>query len=94
MIESALREERMTLAQERASLSRERAEMARKLAEVQEMPKPSVGGSAADERFNAFRQTLKELHKEEGRDAVARKATLGSRIADLWKRLDGPTDTD
>ena len=94
MIESALREERMTLAQERASLSRERAELARKLAEAQEMPKPSVGGAAVDERFNAFRQTLKELHEEEGRDAVVRKPTLGSRIAELWKRLDGPTDTD
>lgn len=93
VIEEALREERMKMAQERATLSRERADLARQIAELQNAAKTQPA-AAADEKFNAFRQTLKELHQEEHRDTGFRKPSLGSRISDLWKRLDGPTDTD
>jgi hypothetical protein len=93
-IEAALREERLKLAQERAELSRERAQMARRLAEVEGTARRERR-SEADERFRVFRQTLKELHKQEKpRSTTVHKATLGSRIAELWRKLDGPSDTD
>jgi hypothetical protein len=93
-VEETLRSERLQLAQERATLSRERAEFAR-LANPPEETATGVKRNEADERFLAFRQTLKELHQqEEKQHAGARKPTLGTRLADLWRRLDGPTDTD
>ncbi|MCA9149051.1 MAG: FHA domain-containing protein [Planctomycetales bacterium] len=94
-IEEAVRAERLALAQERAALSRERAEVARTSAKEENTTTDNKRHCEADERFHAFRQTLKEIHEEElSRDAPQRKPTLGSRIADLWRRLDGPTDTD
>ncbi|MCP4193358.1 MAG: FHA domain-containing protein [Planctomycetaceae bacterium] len=93
VVDEALREERMDMAQERATLSRERSELARQIAELQndELPRSAA---VADQKFNAFRQTLKELHEEEDRNNGLVKPSLASRISSLWKRLEGPTDTD
>ncbi len=91
-VEEAVREERLRLAQERATLSRDRAELARRLAELND-DKRGKGICEADERFNALRQTLKETRDKEPETPV-RKPSLGARLADLWRRLDGPTDTD
>lgn len=91
-VEDAVREERLRLAQERAALSRDRAELARRLAEVEDS-RHGKSHCEADERFNALRQTLKETRDKEPETPV-RKPSLGARLADLWRRLDGPTDTD
>ncbi len=94
-LDAAVRAERLKLAQERATFSRERSEMMRQLTEAEQQQAPPSSAAAADERFNAFRQTLRELHAQDGgKKPVVAKQSLGSRIADLWKRLDGPTDTD
>jgi hypothetical protein len=94
-IEGVLREERLKLAQEKAALSRERAQMARRLAELDGTANVRERSCEADDRFRAFRQTLKELHRQEQRPRAAiKKASLGTRISDLWRKLDGPTDTD
>ncbi|MDG2385427.1 MAG: FHA domain-containing protein [Pirellulaceae bacterium] len=93
VIDEALREERMGMAQERATLSRDRAELARQIAELQNEDLPR-SAALADQKFNAFRQTLKELHQEEDRGNGSVKPTLATRISSLWQRLDGPTDTD
>lgn len=93
-IEDALREDRLKLAQEQAALSRERAQLAKRLAELDQETQRERRVET-DERFRAFRQTLKELHHQDqvGSPGI-RKAGLGTRIADLWRKLDGPTDTD
>ena len=73
---------------------RDRAELARGTASTESIghERPRTN---ADDRFIVFRQTLKEIHKEElKQETQPRKQTLGARIADLWRRLDGPTDTD
>ena len=96
-VDQAIRDERLALSQERAALSRERAEFARSVTGTAAGREVGQKGmNEADARFNAFRQTLKELHqkdKESGTHSAA-KRTLGQRVAELWKRLDGPTDTD
>lgn len=89
-VEEAVREERLRLAQERATLSRDRADLARKLAELQE--EHPGKRCDADERYIALRQTLKETR--EIQEPPVKKPTLGARLAELWRRLDGPTDTD
>jgi hypothetical protein len=91
-VEAAVREERLKLAQERAAMSRDRAELARHT-NVQWGAEHKDRACEADARFKAFRDTLRELHEEESAPAQ-RKTGLGSRLADLWRRLDGPTDTD
>jgi hypothetical protein len=94
LVEEAMREERLKLAQEQAAVSRERAQLAKHLAEIEQQTHRERRAES-DERFRAFRQTLKELHHQEQVTTPGiRKASLGTRIADLWRKLDGPTDTD
>ncbi len=91
-VEAAVREERLKLAQERAALSRERVELTQRSGE-QTVSDSGNRLREADARFQAFRQTLRELHQQESAPTV-QKTGLGSRLAELWRRLDGPTDTD
>ncbi len=90
-IEQAVRAERLKLAQQRAELSRERAELMRKASEMKSVA--NHGTSEADQRFMALRETLRDL-QEDDRTTSRQKRGLASRLSDLWKRLDGPTDTD
>lgn len=91
-IEAAIREERLKLAQERAALSRERVELARHVSD-QPTDEHANRRREADARFHAFRETLRELHQKDATPAV-RKTGLAARLSDIWRRLDGPTDTD
>ena len=91
-IEAAIREERLKLAQERAALSRERVELARHASD-QPTDEHANRRREADARFHAFRETLRELHQKDATPAV-RKTGLAARLSDIWRRLDGPTDTD
>jgi len=93
-VDEALRSERLAISQERAEMSRLRAELAQKTSQIRE-PDEAPKASDADERYLALRDTLKELHQQDrSSDSGQRKVGLATRLADLWRRLDGPTDTD
>ena len=44
--------------------------------------------------FKLFEQTLRELHQQESAPVVHAKRDWVPGLADIWRRLDGPTDTD
>ncbi|MFQ5730752.1 MAG: FHA domain-containing protein [Planctomycetaceae bacterium] len=91
-IEQLMRQERLSLAEEHSQIARERAEVARMKSEFNKSA-PQTTGRAVDEaacRVQAFREHLKEIHEvEESTERRTKRATLSSRIANLWKRLDG-----
>lgn len=91
-IDDAIRAERLQVAQERAELSRLRSELASQLHEAQRNAEQEVRVSTVDQRFRVFRQHLQEIHEIEKSENNG--ATLSARLARLWRRLDGPTDTD
>jgi chromosome segregation ATPase len=87
-VEQKMREERLELAQERAAIARERAEITRLKSQVDH--NPASEGRALDDatcRVQAFREHLKDLHQEESKERESKK--LSTRLARLWKRLDG-----
>lgn len=93
VIAEAIREEHLKIARERAEFSRQRAELLKRVSDL-EYQSEGRRTNEADERFKAFRDHLKEIHAE-GKDEDARPApSIGQRLVDLWRRLDGPTDTD
>jgi len=87
-IEQKIREERLEMAQEHAKIARERAEVARMKAQLQNKaaPEPQKMDEATC-RVQAFREHLKDIHVRESKDRDTNK--LSSRLARLWKRLDG-----
>lgn len=88
-IEQKIREERLQLANEHAQIARERAEVARLRAQFDSAPAAPQAPSfdEATCRVQAFREHLKDIHKEESKDKDSKK--LSSRLSRLWKRLDG-----
>ena len=75
-------------AQEHARFARERAELARLKAEL-DRNTTETGTEMNDAacRVQALREHLKDIHQEESQERESRKLT--SRLARLWKRLDG-----
>jgi chromosome segregation ATPase len=88
-IEQKIREERLDMANEHAQIARERAEVARLKAQYEVKTSSSTDGATDDAtcRVQAFREHLKEIHKEESQEKESKKLT--SRLARLWKRLEG-----
>jgi hypothetical protein len=86
-LEAALREERLQLAQQRASLARERAELESARSGLDEGAREVAPQRDVDRRVRAFREHLREIHDEEQQENTGRG--LGSRLAQLWRRLDG-----
>jgi len=86
-LNEALREERAKLAQQTADLTRSRAVLANQLAEIQ---RGGLTGqeNGADERVRALRNHLKDIHEQE-RDETEQRQGLMSRIAGLWRSVDG-----
>jgi len=87
-VEERIREERLHLSQEHSKIARERAEVARLRAELEQ--NTTVSDNSLDDatcRVQAFREHLKDIHKEQAEEREARKLT--SRLARLWKRLEG-----
>jgi hypothetical protein len=82
---NALREQQLDLAEERASLSRLRAELAADAAERKARPQNAL--TDIDDRVRGFRQHLREIHEEEKQEHSER--SMPSRIARLWKRIEG-----
>jgi len=91
-VEAELRESRLALAQEQAHLSRLRVELTNKLRDLELEQSRTQRVSSADRKFQVFRETLKELHEKE--HVEQSPVSLASRLANLWRKLDGPTDTD
>jgi hypothetical protein len=91
-IDETLRAERLELAKERAEVSRQRVELAERLRDAQCDQGRGERISPADQRFRAFREHLKQIHEQERSERTG--PTLTERLAQLWRRLDGPTDTD
>jgi FHA domain len=87
-IEQKIREERLEMAQEHTRIARERAEVARMKAQLETKapPEPQKLDEATC-RVQAFREHLKDVHVKESRERDTKK--LSSRLARLWKRLDG-----
>lgn len=95
-VEQLMRQERLELAEEFSRLARERAEVARMQSAADQKPSaaPNRPIDEAACRMQAFRQHLRDLHQSEQQQPVFeqtddRPSTLSSRIANLWKRLDG-----
>ena len=91
-IDESLRAERLQLAQERATLSRQQLELTNKVHELKHEMERQSRVHPADDKFQAFREQLKELHQQEQKEYVP--PTISQRLARLWQRLDGPTDRD
>ncbi len=85
--DTALREEGLQLAQERASLARERSELENARVVSNEGLRETAPRQDGDRRVRAFREHLREIHDQEQEDPPERG--LGSRLARLWRRLDG-----
>jgi chromosome segregation ATPase len=85
-----LREEHVRLAQERALLARQQAEFAALRTEferlTQSQRRPDEEG---DTKLRALRDHLREIHLQE--QQVQSERSLGSRLAQLWRRLEGRT---
>jgi DNA repair exonuclease SbcCD ATPase subunit len=78
----ALRQQQMEIAQERALLAQQRQELEEQVRRREQ--------SAADEttlKLQVLRQHLNQIHEEERAEKEERK--LSSRLARLWRRLDG-----
>ena len=92
-VEAAVREERLKLAQERAALSRERAELARRSGTTIcfRTRKPTARSRCAISSISS-KPCVNSINKS--RHQTYAETGLGSRLAELWRRLDGPTDTD
>jgi hypothetical protein len=81
--EAELREERLRIAQERAILARQRADLEHEKRGVERGP------SDLDQRVQALREHLREVHQRQAAKEKEESKTLAGRLARLWKRLDG-----
>jgi chromosome segregation ATPase len=83
-IDKQLREERLHLARERAELARARAELEHDRCTVKRVP------DEVEQRVQALRDHLREIHQQKmEQEKEQQKNSLSSRIARLWKRLEG-----
>ena len=85
--ENLVREERVQIAQEQARLSRLRFELSRKVADVESLPKEANDVEIENAgKIRALREHLREIHEREKKEEA--EATLTSRLAKLWKRVE------
>ena len=85
--ERDLREERANIAKEHAALARMRYEISSKLADVDDLPKTlNPVDTEAAHRIQTLRQHLREIHEQE--KAEEKDASLTTRLAKLWKRIE------
>jgi chromosome segregation ATPase len=83
-LDKTLREERLQLAHERAELARQRAELEHDRRGL------NRGPSEVDQRVQALRDHLREIHERQLVEQKERQQhSLSGRIARLWKRLEG-----
>lgn len=88
-VDSAIREERARIAQQQAQLARERAELAAKLSDIERADERGESPGRVDDRVNALRDHLREIHQQEGSPVVSgERSGLMSRIAGLWNKLE------
>ncbi len=85
--ESLLREERASIAKEQAKISRLRFELSSKLADFEALPKTeNHADKETAHRIQTLRQHLREIHEQEKQEE--KEASLATRLAKLWKRVD------
>lgn len=86
--EAALRSERAKIAQEQAKISRLRFELSSKLTEIEEAPATTVNQADREtaHRIQTLRQHLREIHEQEKKEE--KEASLTTRLAKLWKRVE------
>lgn len=89
--DSVSKEEVVRVAMERAELARMRHDLESRMQELAEQSERPAAGLAIDHNLRVLREHLKEIQEQEKTErAIEREErTLGSRIAGLWKRIDG-----
>lgn len=87
-VNELVRVERLEIAQERAAMARQRASLAKELDSMEDVA--DRGGkrtSEPEQRFQAFRQHLKEIHQKQ--EEERKEQSLASRLTQLWRRVEG-----